>query len=135
MTARFPLQAFIPYFTDVDPTANKPVVTLEEAVTEEDNLTSPVAASKPAALSEVDCLHSISIAGMLHIISGATYGLRHALKAWDWALTGLKGLCSFLSSRGTNKKLIQRCYNGRGAIGQAILISIRNFDHYIFEER
>ena len=82
MVAPFAVSRLIPYFTDVDPSTNEAGAVRTEEVVEEDDLTAvlqqPAAAA--AALAEADCSQSIPTAGLLHIISGATQGLKHALK-------------------------------------------------------
>ena len=120
----------ISYFNDLDPSTGEPVSQKNDL--KEDDLTSPAEAAQPC---EVDMSHAVPNPGMLHILHGCCENLRFVLKGWSWAMTGLKGICAYLSSKGTKTKLIERRYESRGRLGHAMAKKLRPFNHYVYTPR
>lgn len=130
MTDKFQVDRMISYFNDLDPSMAKPIS--QKKCLMDDDLTSPAEVAQPC---EVDMSHTIPNPGMLHILHGCVENRRFVLNGWSWAITGLQGICAFLSSKGTKSKFIERCYDNRGRLGYAVAKKLRSFNHFVDRAR
>ena len=79
--------------------------------------------------------HAVPNPGMLHILHGCREKLRLVSKGWSWAITGLKGICAFLSSKGITNQLTERCYDIRGRSGFTMAKTLRSFNPFVYTAR
>jgi hypothetical protein len=97
------------------------------------NIRDPDLSGPPAAPYEIDCTHSLFLAGMLHIVHNLTEGMSGALTYFDTFVAQLKQVTRLLSKPWSKSRFLQTC--GGGAVGAAFQGEFASFNSLVYEKR
>ncbi|CAK9065537.1 unnamed protein product [Durusdinium trenchii] len=122
---RMPLRALFPYILESEQRGD---------TYQQDEVDFSVAVpGSPKKEPHIDCEHSISVPGLLHILHNAFLGLGGAMVHFQETINRLKEVAALLDRPETKERLLATCY--KGMLGEALASEIKAFSGHVYEER